>query len=173
MRAPVPARNPIRAAIDLNGRLLTTTGRTAQNQSQCVDKHAHQEVPLQLHLRINLVRLEDTEPRVAPSNGWKSCLRPPPPGWGFHDGAAVKPLGCWQRSALPVSLPASSFYDPLAEPSSWAPRSRAMRAVTSFERQARIRLRLASIRAGSSRPGTICFVRAKAIREVLVSGPIS
>jgi hypothetical protein len=64
------------------------------NQSQCVDKRAHQEVPFELHLRINLVGLEDTEPRVAPSNSRISCLRPSPPGWGFHDGAVVKLLGC-------------------------------------------------------------------------------
>ncbi len=148
-------------------------GNILSDAIRVIDFEKQKEVLLGQLLRMNLVGLEDTEPRVAPSNGWKSCLRPPPPGWGFHDGAAVKPLGCWQRSALPVSLPASSFYDPLAEPSSWAPRSRAMRAVTSFERQARIRLRLASIRAGSIRPDTICFVRPKAIREVLVSGPFS
>ena len=64
------------------------------NQSRGVDKHAYQEVPFELHLRINLVGLEVTEPRMVPSNDWKSCLRPPPPGWVFHDGAAVKPLGC-------------------------------------------------------------------------------
>jgi hypothetical protein len=51
------------------------------NQSQCVDKRAHQEVPFELHLRINLVGLEDTEQRVAPSNGRKSCLRPPLQRW--------------------------------------------------------------------------------------------
>jgi hypothetical protein len=50
------------------------------NQSRCIDKRAHQEVLFELHLRINLVGLEDTEPRMVPSNGWKSCLRPPPPG---------------------------------------------------------------------------------------------
>jgi hypothetical protein len=33
-------------------------------QSWCVDKRAHQEVPFGLLLRINLVGLEDTEPRV-------------------------------------------------------------------------------------------------------------
>ena len=56
--------------------------RSISDQSQCVDKRAHQEVIFELHLRINLVGLEDTEPRVVPSNGWKSRLRPPPPGSG-------------------------------------------------------------------------------------------
>ena len=34
-------------------------------------KRAHQEVPFELHLRIKLVGLEDTEQRVTASNGRK------------------------------------------------------------------------------------------------------
>ena len=52
------------------------------SQFAVIDFEKQKEVLLGQLLRINLVGLEDTEPRMVPSNGWKSCLRPPPPGWG-------------------------------------------------------------------------------------------
>ena len=46
------------------------------NQCRRVDRPTPSEALLRSHIRINLVGLEVTEPRMVPSNGWKSCLRP-------------------------------------------------------------------------------------------------
>jgi len=48
------------------------------NQCRRVDRPTPSEALLGSHIRINLVGLEVTEPRMVPSNGWKSCLRPLP-----------------------------------------------------------------------------------------------
>jgi hypothetical protein len=74
MFASSNAREPFRPLMDHLETKITQSGP--------VDMHTPQEVFLGSHLRINLVGLEDTEPRVAPSNSRISCLRPPPPGWG-------------------------------------------------------------------------------------------
>lgn len=49
------------------------------NQCRGVDRPTPSEALLGSHIRINLVGLEVIEQRMAPSNGWKLCLRPPPP----------------------------------------------------------------------------------------------
>ena len=53
--------------------------RSVNSINLVVDTGVRRDVPLTLDLQINLVGLEDTEPRVAPSSSWESCLGPPPP----------------------------------------------------------------------------------------------
>ena len=60
---PVLARNPIRAVVDLNGRLPQRRG--------VLDKGRTVEVPLRSDAGTNLVRHSHAEPRVAPSN-WRN-----------------------------------------------------------------------------------------------------
>jgi len=80
------------------------------NQSQYIDKLTHQEVPFELRLRMNLVGLEDTEPRMVPSNAWKSSLRLSRPKTSsarlFQSAIADAADGREQESAGPQCGPA-------------------------------------------------------------------